>query len=102
MAPVKPAPAPGVPRQVVYAPSCVTRMMGPAAGDNEKASVHEKLLSLFEKAGYEVIYPEVRGLDRATCAVTCAYTFTSHAIWLFVVSGSLSTPVHKISDHHFV
>ena len=60
MTPVKPAPAPGLPRQVVYMPSCVTRMMGPALGDSETASVHEKLLSLFEKAGYEVIYPEVR------------------------------------------
>ena len=40
-------------------PACVTRMMGPARGDTETASVHEKLLSLFEKAGYEVIYPEV-------------------------------------------
>lgn len=41
-------------------PACVTRMMGPARGDEETASVHEKLLSLFSKAGYEVIYPEVR------------------------------------------
>jgi hypothetical protein len=29
-------------------------MMGPAAGDSETASVHEKVLSLFNKAGYEV------------------------------------------------
>lgn len=59
MNPVKPAKqAKGVPRQVVYMASCVTRMMGPAKGDEETASVHEKLLSLFEKAGYEVIYPE--------------------------------------------
>lgn len=43
-----------VPRKVVYLPSCVTRMMGPAAGDYETASVHEKLMSLFDKAGYEV------------------------------------------------
>lgn len=28
--------------------------MGPAAGDYETASVHEKLMSLFDKAGYEV------------------------------------------------
>ncbi len=40
--------------QVVYLPSCVTRMMGPAASDKETASVHEKLLSIFAKAGYEV------------------------------------------------
>ncbi|KAF6262291.1 FAD linked oxidase [Scenedesmus sp. NREL 46B-D3] len=43
----------GVPRQVVYLPSCVTRMMGPAGSDSETASVHEKLMSLFAKAGYE-------------------------------------------------
>ena len=55
-------PKKGLPRQVVYAPACVTRMMGPASSDSEQASVHEKLLSLFDKAGYEVIYPEVRRL----------------------------------------
>jgi hypothetical protein len=48
------AAARGIPRQVVYLPSCVTRMMGPSASDNETASVHEKLMSLFGKAGYEV------------------------------------------------
>lgn len=52
-------PKKGLPRQVVYAPACVTRMMGPASSDTEQGSVHEKLLSLFDKAGYEVIYPEV-------------------------------------------
>jgi D-lactate dehydrogenase len=36
--------------------------MGPAASDPQKASVHEKLLSVFNKAGYEVIYPEVHTL----------------------------------------
>ena len=60
MDPPKPEPPPGLPRQVVYVPSCVTRMMGPARSDSETASVHEKLLSLFAKAGYEVIYPEAR------------------------------------------
>jgi D-lactate dehydrogenase len=48
------AAARGIPRQVVYLPSCVTRMMGPSASDSETASVHEKLMSLFGKAGYEV------------------------------------------------
>ena len=66
MDPPKPAPSPGLPRQVVYVPSCVTRMMGPSRSDSETASVHEKLLSLFAKAGYEVIYPEVR-VPRAFC-----------------------------------
>ena len=41
--------AKGIPRQVVYLPSCVTRMMGPSASDTETASVHEKLMSLFGK-----------------------------------------------------
>jgi D-lactate dehydrogenase len=59
MQPAVPAPSKGLRRQVVYAPSCVTRMMGPALGDTERESVHEKLLSLFNKAGYEVIYPKV-------------------------------------------
>ncbi|PNW82667.1 hypothetical protein CHLRE_06g288700v5 [Chlamydomonas reinhardtii] len=60
--PAPPAPAAaeasGIPRKVVYMPSCVTRMMGPAASDTETAAVHEKVMSLFGKAGYEVIIPE--------------------------------------------
>lgn len=57
--PAVPAPpVAGIPRKVVYVPSCVTRMMGPALGDSETASVHEKLMSLFSKGGYEVIVPK--------------------------------------------
>lgn len=63
-APLKPAtksttpvPAGGIPRKVVYMPACVTRMMGPSASDTETDSVHEKLMSLFNKAGYEVSTP---------------------------------------------
>ena len=43
---------------MVYLPSCVTRMMGPARGDPVDATVHDKLFSIFAKAGYEVILPE--------------------------------------------
>eukprot|EP00879_Flechtneria_rotunda_P005800 GHRR01006103.1.p1 GENE.GHRR01006103.1~~GHRR01006103.1.p1 ORF type:complete len:946 (+),score=315.50 GHRR01006103.1:676-3513(+) len=57
----------GIPRRVVYLPSCVTRMMGPAASDKETASVHEKLMSLFDKAGYEVIVP--KGLSSQCCGM---------------------------------
>ncbi len=64
-------PKKGLPRQVVYAPSCVTRMMGPASSDIEQGSVHEKLLSLFDKAGYEVIYPEVTTPTANCCAAIC-------------------------------
>ena len=74
MTPAAPAVAPGqAPRKVVYMPSCVTRMMGPSSSDTERGSVHQKLLSLFAKGGYEVIYPEVRpeshsGLRRRSLA----------------------------------
>lgn len=39
----------GIPRKVVYMPSCVTRMMGPSLSDTERGSVHEKLMSIFDK-----------------------------------------------------
>lgn len=58
-----------VPRKVVYAPSCVTRMMGPARGDDSAGSrsVHEAMLSLFAKAGYEVIIPD--GVESQCCGM---------------------------------
>jgi len=55
----------GIPRRVVYLPSCVTRMMGPSLSDYETASVHEKLMSLMAKAGYQVIYP--KGVKNMCC-----------------------------------
>ena len=55
----------GVERKVVYLPTCVTRMMGPSLNDPERASTHEKLLSLFNKADYEVVYPEVSRITAA-------------------------------------
>eukprot|EP00959_Pyramimonas_sp_CCMP1952_P153122 3203090-Pyramimonas_sp.AAC.1 len=35
---------------VVYLPTCVTRTMGPARGDENNEPVHAKLLSIFDKA----------------------------------------------------
>jgi len=55
----------GIPRKVVYVPSCVTRMMGPSMSDTETQSVHQKLMSLFEKAQFQVIYP--KGLSNMCC-----------------------------------
>ena len=57
----------GIPRKVVYVPACVTRIMGPSKNDYAQESVHEKLLSLFAKGGYEVIYPE--GLASSCCGM---------------------------------
>eukprot|EP01025_Chloroclados_australasicus_P065931 TRINITY_DN900_c0_g2_i1.p1 TRINITY_DN900_c0_g2~~TRINITY_DN900_c0_g2_i1.p1 ORF type:complete len:1084 (-),score=148.29 TRINITY_DN900_c0_g2_i1:617-3868(-) len=57
----------GIPRKVVYLPSCVTRMMGPSLADDQREAVHDKLLSIFSKAGYEVIYP--KGLQETCCGM---------------------------------
>lgn len=40
-------------------------MMGPSLSDYEVQSVHQKLMSLFDKAGYEVIYP--KGIANTCC-----------------------------------
>jgi D-lactate dehydrogenase len=54
-------------RKVVYVPSCVTRMMGPSRGDDQSDSATEKMLSLLNKAGYEVVYPE--GIKSLCCGM---------------------------------
>lgn len=70
-APVAPAtadlPASGIPRKVVYFPSCVTRMMGPSRSDSERRSVPDALMSVLSKAGYEVIIPE--GVSSLCCGM---------------------------------
>ena len=56
-------------RKVVYLASCVTRMMGPARGDEDAGedAVHAKLISLLEKAGYDVVVPE--GIGSMCCGM---------------------------------
>ncbi|HEX8594697.1 MAG TPA: FAD-binding and (Fe-S)-binding domain-containing protein [Pseudomonas sp.] len=44
--------------RVVYLAACVSRVMGPAAGDREQTSLLDKTRSLLEKAGYQVIFPD--------------------------------------------
>ena len=76
--PVPPMAQPGaataLPRKVGYFPSCVTRMMGPARGDDQTASVSEKMLSILNKAGYEVIYPA------GVSSLCCGMMFNSRGI----------------------
>ncbi len=63
--PKLPAPAPtdAKRKKVVYLPSCVTRMMGPAGTDastsssSTSSSTPDALLSLCSKAGVDVVYP---------------------------------------------
>ena len=44
--------------RVVYLAACVSRVMGPAAGDREQASLLDTTCALLEKAGYQVVFPE--------------------------------------------
>ncbi len=44
--------------RVVYLAACVSRTMGPAAGDKEQMSLYDKTRSLLEKAGYQVVFPD--------------------------------------------
>ncbi|WP_460147992.1 FAD-binding and (Fe-S)-binding domain-containing protein [Pseudomonas sp. S2_A02] len=44
--------------RVVYLAACVSRVMGPAAGDKEQMSLYEKTRGLLEKAGYQVVFPD--------------------------------------------
>lgn len=54
----------GIPRQVVFLPTCVNRMMGAARGDTEyKGSTLEVFTRLANKAGYQVIVPKVRSVN---------------------------------------
>jgi D-lactate dehydrogenase len=51
--------------RVVYLPACVSRVMGPAAGDKEQMSLYDKTRGLLEKAGYQVVFPN--NLDNLCC-----------------------------------
>jgi D-lactate dehydrogenase len=62
----RPVTDPDAPK-VVYLPSCASRAMGPARGDDEQTSLAEKTEQLLRKAGYQVIYPE--NLDQLCCGM---------------------------------
>ncbi|MNF65579.1 sn-glycerol-3-phosphate dehydrogenase subunit C [compost metagenome] len=51
--------------RVVYLAACVSRAMGPAAGDREQLPLIDKTRMLLEKAGYQVVFPE--DLDSLCC-----------------------------------
>jgi D-lactate dehydrogenase len=54
-------------RKVVYFPSCIARSMGASAGDSDSRSLHEAMLSLLAKGGYEAVFPE--GLAGLCCGM---------------------------------
>ncbi|MBY6263818.1 FAD-binding oxidoreductase [Azospirillum sp. 412522] len=43
---------------VVYAPSCVSRTMGPAASDPQQRPLPQAVESVMRKAGFRILYPE--------------------------------------------
>ncbi len=49
---------PAAPLKVVYFPSCLNQMMGLPAHSHEHKPLAEEMMSLLNKAGYEVIFPE--------------------------------------------
>ena len=51
---------PSEPLKAVYFPSCINRTMGvtPAKGDDDRRPLVDVMVSLCNKAGYEVIFPE--------------------------------------------
>ena len=51
--------------RVVYLAACVSRVMGPAAGDKEQMSLLDKTRGLLEKAGYQVVFPD--NMDSLCC-----------------------------------
>jgi D-lactate dehydrogenase len=55
-------------RQVVYFPSCVARSMGPAKGDPDQRALYEAMLSVLNKAGYDVLYPQ--NMQELCCGLT--------------------------------
>jgi len=55
-------------REVVYFPSCVARSMGPARSDPDARPLHEAVLSILAKAGYDVLFPTQ--LERLCCGLT--------------------------------
>ncbi|MCU7496739.1 MAG: FAD-binding oxidoreductase [Ignavibacteria bacterium] len=60
----------GMALKVVYFPSCINRTMGLSKESEEKESLTTKMVSLLNKAGYEVIYP--KNLSSLCCGMAFA------------------------------
>jgi len=56
--------------RVVYFPACITRTMGLAAGDGEETDLPHLTVTLLQKAGFEVIFPE--NLNALCCGMAFA------------------------------
>ncbi|MCP3670402.1 MAG: 4Fe-4S dicluster domain-containing protein, partial [Gammaproteobacteria bacterium] len=63
-------PHPKSSRRVVYFPSCVSRSMGTASGDTEQRDLQQVILSLLQKAGFDVVIPP--GVNALCCGLPFA------------------------------
>jgi D-lactate dehydrogenase len=55
---------------VVYFPSCINRVMGPAKGEADERSLTTVVVELLHRAGYDVMYPE--NMDGLCCGMPFA------------------------------
>jgi D-lactate dehydrogenase len=55
-------------KRVVYFPSCITRLWGPARGAEDDRAVTAAMMSILEKAGYDVLFP--KDLSSLCCGLT--------------------------------
>jgi D-lactate dehydrogenase len=55
-------------RRVVYLPACITRLWGPARGAGDERGVSAAMISILDKAGYDVLFPA--GLPSLCCGLT--------------------------------
>lgn len=83
-----PKPAASDAPKVVYLPSCASRTMGPARGDDEQTSLADKTEALLRKAGFQVIYPD--NLE----ALCCGMPFQSKG--MFDAADAKSTEIEQI------
>jgi len=73
LTPVSDDAAPDAPR-VVYIPSCASRAMGSARGDPESRPLTSAVVSVLEKAGYKIVYPDLPG------RLCCGQPFSSKGL----------------------
>lgn len=57
-------------RKVVYFPSCINRGMGVSTSESNEINLVTKTISLFEKAGYQVLFPQ--NIDNLCCGMAFA------------------------------
>src|SRR3712207_7878086 len=63
--------------KVVYFPSCINQTMGLAKGAPVKNTVVNEMVSLLNKAGYEVIFPQ----DRKSTRLNSSHANISYAVF---------------------